>query len=366
MGRRPLPRLGAVGRRPRPHLRRAVARPVDVGVGRPGGRRRPPAARARAAVRPGAVGRLARGAAGHDPVAGVGVVEALPRRHGREAVVGRRGLGRVRPAPRGIDAQLESPMQVGDRLAFLSDHEGWGNLYSVDRSGGDLRRHTDHGGPTRPRSTCGTRAPTAAGSCSSRQASCGSSTPSTSDPRPLDVRLGGPRTAREPHRITTSAWLSDAVPDRTGRTSVVNVRGTVHRLTHRDGPARTLIAEPGVRARLAEPLGDDRAVWVDDADGEEAVTVAPIDPRAEEAAAAGPVLRRRAGAATGGGPGRPERRRGDARREAAARRPLRWRGRGRASWPAEPTARSRVWPGRPTRSGSRTPIRSRRGSAGSP
>ena len=109
----------------------------------------------------------------------------------------------------------------------------------------------------------------------------------TSDtaPRRLDVRLGGPRTAREPHRITTAAWLSGAVPDRTGRTSVVTVRGTVHRLTHRDGPARTLLAEPGVRARLAEPLGADRAVWVDDADGEESVTVAPVDPRADDAPA---------------------------------------------------------------------------------
>jgi tricorn protease len=183
----------------------------------------------------------------------------------------------------GIDAQLESPMQVGDRLAFLSDHEGWGNLYSVDRSGGDLRRHTDHGGPDAPAfyvrhaSTDGGRVVfESAGELWILDSL-------ESDPRPLDVRLGGPRTAREPHRITTSAWLSDAVPDRTGRTSVVNVRGTVHRLTHRDGPARTLIAEPGVRARLAEPLGDDRAVWVDDADGEEAVTVAPMDPRAEEA-----------------------------------------------------------------------------------
>ena len=177
-----------------------------------------------------------------------------------------------------------------------------------------------------------------------------------SDPRPLDVRLGGPRTAREPHRITTSAWLSDAVPDRTGRTSVVNVRGTVHRLTHRDGPARTLLAEPGVRARLAEPLGDDRAVWVDDADGEEAVTVAPMDPRADEAP---PLVRYSVGGRVlqlAAAPDGRERRRGDARREAAARRSLRLTRARCASWPAAPTARSRVWPGRPTRSGSPTPI----------
>jgi tricorn protease len=51
----------------------------------------------------------------------------------------------------------------------------------------------------------------------------------------------------------------------------------VHRLTPRDGPARTLLAEPGVRARLARPLGEDRVVWVDDALGEDAVCIAPLD-----------------------------------------------------------------------------------------
>ena len=193
----------------------------------------------------------------------------------------------------GIDAQLETPMQVGERLAFLSDHEGWGNLYSVDRTGGDLRRHTDHGGPDAPAfyvrhaSTDGTRVV---------YESAGElwivDSPRRRRPRRLDVRLGGPRTAREPHRVTTSAWLSGATPDRTGRTSVVTVRGTVHRLTHRDGPARTLLAEPGVRARLAEPLGDDLAVWVDDADGEDALTVAPVDPRADDAP---PLVRHRIG-----------------------------------------------------------------------
>ena len=105
----------------------------------------------------------------------------------------------------GIDAQLESPMQVGGRIAFLSDHEGWGNLYSVDRDGGGLRRHTDHGESGAPAfyvrhaTTDGTRVVfESAGELWILDAL-------DAAPRGLDVRLGGPRTAREPHRMHDGA-----------------------------------------------------------------------------------------------------------------------------------------------------------------
>ncbi|GAA4560374.1 S41 family peptidase [Pseudonocardia xishanensis] len=179
-----------------------------------------------------------------------------------------------------LDGQLDAPMLVGDRIAFLSDHEDWGNVYSVDAAGGDLRRHTDHGLPGAPEfyarhaSTDGERIVyEAAGELYLLDSLDGTA-------RRLDIRLGGPRTGREPHRVPTARWLGGAVPDTTGRSSVVTVRGTVHRLTHRDGPARTLLAEQGVRARMAQPLGGDRAIWVDDHTGEDAVAISPLDPHA--------------------------------------------------------------------------------------
>ncbi|MDN5919371.1 MAG: S41 family peptidase, partial [Pseudonocardia sp.] len=189
-----------------------------------------------------------------------------------------------------LDGQLECPMLVasdgGLRLAFLSDHEGWGNLYSLALDGSGLRRHTDHGGDGAPAfyarhaSTDGQRVV---------YESAGAlwivdSIEAGAAPRRLEITLGGPRAAREPFRATIARDLGGVYPDRWGRTSIATVRGTVHRLTHRDGPARTLLAEPGVRARMAHPLGDDRAVWVDDADGEDAVCVAPLDVRADGAA----------------------------------------------------------------------------------
>ncbi|GAA3060573.1 S41 family peptidase [Pseudonocardia yunnanensis] len=191
-----------------------------------------------------------------------------------------------------LDGQMAAPMLVGSgdgrRIAFICDHEGWGNIYSLGADGSGLRRHTDHGGPDAPpfyvrhASTDGERVVYE----SAGELWILDSLDSTG-PRRLDVRLGGPRTAREPFRVRTADELTWAAPDRTGRTSIALVRGTVHRLTHRDGPARTLLAEPGARARLARPLGDNRVVWVDDVEGEDAVCVAPLDERADGAAPLG-------------------------------------------------------------------------------
>jgi tricorn protease len=58
---------------------------------------------------------------------------------------------------------------------------------------------------------------------------------------------------------------------------VVEVRGTVHWLTHKDGPARALFVDPGARARLPRVLGETgRVVFVTDAPGVDALEVAAV------------------------------------------------------------------------------------------
>lgn len=54
-----------------------------------------------------------------------------------------RGSGEFRRLIR-LNGNVARPMWLGDRVFFISDHEGISNLYSTTPDGSDLRRHTHH------------------------------------------------------------------------------------------------------------------------------------------------------------------------------------------------------------------------------
>jgi tricorn protease len=194
----------------------------------------------------------------------------------------------------GLTGQFASPMLVGDRLVFLSDHEGTGNVYSCRLDGSGLLRHTDHdGGYARQASTDGTRV---IYQCRGELWLLDDLTPD-STPRPLSVSLGSASTTLAPRLMSAADHLGDLSCDYTGLASVIEVRGTVHWLTHRDGPARALAVEPDVRARMPRVLGrDGQVVWVSDAGGVDGLVVAAAEgaepamgPATEVATEEGPV-----------------------------------------------------------------------------
>ncbi|MCB5275212.1 hypothetical protein BJG92_02760 [Arthrobacter sp. SO5] len=165
-----------------------------------------------------------------------------------------------------LDGNLTDPMWVGGRIAFLSDHEGYGNLYSVLPDGKDLRRHTDHEDfYVRHAATDGRRVVfEAAGELWLLP-------DLDSEAIRLEISLGSASQARRAAPLKASRHLGDVAPDRTGGSSAVEAHGTLHWLRHKDGPSRVLEATPGVRARLPRPFGEGRIAYVADHDGVEAL-----------------------------------------------------------------------------------------------
>ncbi|HEY2041352.1 MAG TPA: PDZ domain-containing protein, partial [Jatrophihabitans sp.] len=173
-----------------------------------------------------------------------------------------------------------NPVWTSGRLAFLADFEGHGNVYSMAADGTDLRRHTDHERfYARHLSGDGH----ALSYAHAGQLWTLDSVAADSEPRQLEISLASPRNGRATRSLDAAEHLTGVSVDHTGRASAIEARGTVSWLTHRDGPARVLAAEPGVRHRMPvvlNPAGDGATpsvAYVTDADGDDAIEVATVD-----------------------------------------------------------------------------------------
>jgi len=170
-----------------------------------------------------------------------------------------------------LDGNLTDPLWVDGRIAFLSDHEGYGNLYSVLPSGRDLRRHTDHQDfYVRHAATDGKRVIFESAGELWVLHDLGS------DAVKLDISLGSASQTRRPALLDAVKHLGAVAPDVAGAASAVESHGTIHWLRHKDGPSRIIEATPGVRGRLPRPLGDGRIAYIADHGGVEALHIKDI------------------------------------------------------------------------------------------
>jgi tricorn protease len=173
-----------------------------------------------------------------------------------------------------VSDHLVNPMFVGPRVAFLSDHEGTGALYSALPDGTDLRRHTDLGEYyTRNATTDGRRV------VYQRAGEIWLLDSLDAGPVRLDIRLSEGHSGRVPYQVSAKSQLGSFTLDSSGRVLAAEVRGTVHWLRPgQDEPARALLAEPGVRGRLAVVIpGADAMACASDQGGEDGLDVIPAD-----------------------------------------------------------------------------------------
>ena len=185
--------------------------------------------------------------------------------------IDREGNGDFRPLlrPETLGGNLASPMWVGERVYFLSDHEGIGNLYSCSLDGADVARHTDHGEHyARLASSDGRRI------VYQVAARLWVYDPGTDRSEEVQVDLGSPRTQRQPHFVAAGTYLGHYSLDKTGEHLALDARGKLFSLGPFDGPVVQHGRSQGTRYRLASFLGGGpEIVTVSHATGAEAIEV---------------------------------------------------------------------------------------------
>ncbi len=181
------------------------------------------------------------------------------------------------------EASLVDPMWVGDTLVFTSDlaatfpdhADEVANLYAldVDADAAAPRRLTEHTaaeGYVRDATTDGERVVYAAHGTLYLLPSLDAAA------APLSITLPGSLAGRRPRQLDPTKNLNELRPDHGGDASLVEWRGKAFWLSHREGPARALAADSGVRARLVRSLARTGAsILASDAEGEDALWLYP-------------------------------------------------------------------------------------------
>lgn len=168
-----------------------------------------------------------------------------------------------------LAGNLANPMWIGDRIFFLSDHEGFGNLYSCTPTGRSLRRHTHHEDfYARFPSTDGTRIAYHAG------ADLWVFDPATDRTQKLEVSVPSTRSLTRRKFVAGSNHLESFQLHPKGHSLALVSRGGLFTMGLWEGAVRRLGKVSEVRYRLGAWLPDgDRLVAIHDEGGEESLVV---------------------------------------------------------------------------------------------
>ena len=164
-----------------------------------------------------------------------------------------------------LQGNLDSPIWLGNRIYFLSDHEGIGNLYSCLPSGEELQRHTDHDDfYTRNASSDGRRIVYHAG------ADLFLFDPAHNRSTKIQVSFHSPQTQRNRKFVSASRYLGDWTLHPAGHAVAITTRGKPFTFASWEGAVVQYEPVNNARYRLLEWLNDgERLIAVSDAGGEE-------------------------------------------------------------------------------------------------
>ena len=182
------------------------------------------------------------------------------------------GKGEFQPlAP--VAGNMTTPLWIGQRLYFIADHEGVGNIYSCLPSGQDVQRHTHHDTYyCRSAQTDGQHIVYHAG------ADLYAYSLASAESQRVNIELRSVRTQCQRKFVDVPRYLQEysLAPD--GHALLLTVRGKPFTLANWEGAVCQHGERDGVRYRLTQWLNDgQRLVTISDNDGEEKLEIHPSD-----------------------------------------------------------------------------------------
>ena len=176
-----------------------------------------------------------------------------------------------------VDSNFTTPMWIDERIYFISDHEGVGNIYSCLPTGEDIQRHTHQDTYyCRLAQTDGTRIVYHAG------ADLFVYDLENDTENRVDVDFRSPRIQRQRKFVNASAYLQEFTPTPDGHALGLTVRGKLFTMANWEGAVLQHGERDGIRYRLTQWLNDGkRLVTLSDAEGEEALEIHTRDGSAD-------------------------------------------------------------------------------------
>jgi tricorn protease len=168
-----------------------------------------------------------------------------------------------------LKSNIADPCWIGERIYFLSDHEGVSNIYSCTPAGEDVRRHTEHQDfYARHLASDGRLLVYHAG------ADLYLFNPETESTHHLEVQLPSLRTQRNRKFVYAGSYLDTYALHPQGYAVALTTRGKAFSMGNWEGPVLQHGEPDGVRYRFLEWLNDGKhLVAINDAPGREALVV---------------------------------------------------------------------------------------------
>ncbi|MEY2475421.1 MAG: tricorn protease [Actinomycetota bacterium] len=182
--------------------------------------------------------------------------------------IDQRGTGQFKPFL-DLDGNLASPMWIGRRVYFISDHEGVGNVYSVRPDGKGLQRHSDHDHYyARFAVTDGRRV------VYQHAGEVWLFDPETDEARVVEVDFRSPRVQRNRRFVPAEAFMSGYALHPDGHALAVETRGKLFTFPLWEQAVRQQGWPDGVRYKHSRWTHDGASVvTVSDEGGEDAIEV---------------------------------------------------------------------------------------------